>query len=196
MRRPERGLTLADAHVRLEPLRPEHAAELYAACGHPEVFRWVFPGRMDAPADMTRVVDLAMAEAERGTRVPLLIRTADGAAVGSTSFLDIEPASRRLEIGATFLARAVWRTAVNSATKRLLLGHAFDDLGAGRVALKTDGENRRSQAAIERLGARNEGTLRQHMVRGDGTIRDTVYYSILASEWPAVRSRLEAGLAG
>jgi RimJ/RimL family protein N-acetyltransferase len=196
MRRPERGLVLADAHVRLEPLTLEHAAELYESCGDPGAFRWVFPGRMESPADMARLVDLAMTEADRSTRVPLLIRTTDGSAVGSTSFLDIEPASRRLEIGATFLAPRVWRTAVNTTTKRLLLGHAFDDLGAGRVALKTDGENRRSQVAIERIGAQYEGTLRQHMVRGDGTIRDTVYYSILAAEWPAVRARLDAALAG
>ena len=103
--------------------------------------------------------------------------------------------SERLEIGWTWLAPSRWRTAANTEAKLLQLRHAFDDLGAGRVALKTDGRNARSQAAIERLGGIREGMLRRHLRMPDGYIRDTVYYSILRYEWPAIRARLEARLA-
>ncbi len=115
-----------------------------------------------------------------------------GRAVGSSRFGDIDLPSERLEIGWTWLAPSRWRTALNSEVKLLQLTHAFDELGAGRVALKTDGRNAQSQAAIERLGAVREGVLRRHMRLPDGHIRDTVYYSILRDEWPAIRERLSA----
>ena len=119
---------------------------------------------------------------------------ASEAAIGSTRFLDIRPKDRQVEIGSTFLARAYWRTPANTEAKYLLLRHCFESAGCVRVALKTDGRNARSQAAIERLGAVREGVLRKHMnVRGYQ--RDTVYYSILDTEWPAVKARLEARLA-
>jgi RimJ/RimL family protein N-acetyltransferase len=120
---------------------------------------------------------------------------ASGRAIGSTRFGDISPADGRLEIGWTWIAPSYQRTAANTEAKLLQLRYAFDDLGATRVALKTDGRNVRSQAAIERLGAVREGVLRRHMRLPDGFIRDTVYYSILAEEWPAVRDRLEERLA-
>lgn len=113
---------------------------------------------------------------------------------GWTSYLDIVPAHERIEIGGTAYGLAWQRTAVNTECKLLLLGHAFDDLGYGRVALKTDGSNERSLRAIERLGAVREGVLRRHRRRPDGTWRDTVYYSIRREEWPAVRDRLVARL--
>jgi RimJ/RimL family protein N-acetyltransferase len=119
-----------------------------------------------------------------------------GHAVGSTRFGDIDVPSERVEIGWTWLAPSRWRSAVNSEAKLLQLTYAFDELGAGRVALKTDGRNERSQAAIERLGGVREGTLRRHMRMPDGFIRDTVYYSILAGEWPPIRDRLRARLYG
>jgi RimJ/RimL family protein N-acetyltransferase len=120
--------------------------------------------------------------------------SATGAAIGSTRYLDIRPKDRQLEIGSTFLGRGYWRTPANTEAKYLLLRHAFESLGCVRVALKTDGRNTRSQAAIERLGAVREGVLRKHMnVRGFQ--RDTVYFSILETEWPAVKARLEARLA-
>jgi RimJ/RimL family protein N-acetyltransferase len=118
-----------------------------------------------------------------------------GEVIGSTRLLDIRPADRQVEIGSTFLARAYWRTPANTESKLLFLTHCFERLGCVRVALKTDGRNVRSQQAIERLGAVREGVLRKHMnVRGYQ--RDTVYYSILDSEWPTVKARLEARLKG
>jgi RimJ/RimL family protein N-acetyltransferase len=117
-----------------------------------------------------------------------------GRAVGSTRFGDIDVPSERVEIGWTWLAPSRWRTPINTEAKLLQLAHAFDELGAGRVALKTDLRNARSQAAIERLGATREGVLRRHMRLADGFIRDTVYYSILRDEWPPIRDRLTARL--
>ena len=118
-----------------------------------------------------------------------------GRAIGSTRYGDIAPEHGRVEIGWTWIAPSHQRTAVNTEAKLLQLAYAFDKLGATRVALKTDGRNLRSQAAIERLGAVREGTLRRHIRLPDGFIRDTVYFSILAEEWPAVRARLEERLA-
>ena len=116
-----------------------------------------------------------------------------GRAIGSTRLLDVRPADRQVEIGATFLARAYWRTPANTESKYLFLRHCFESLGCVRVALKTDGRNVRSQEAIARLGAVREGTLRKHMnVRGYQ--RDTVYFSILDTEWPTIRARLAARL--
>lgn len=130
-----------------------------------------------------------------GTEVPFaILRRADGRPVGSTRYMDIQRPNRGLEIGWTWLGPDARRTPVNTECKRLLLGHAFDDLGAVRVQLKTDGDNVRSQRAIERLGARREGVLRRHRRRWDGSWRDTVYYSVLDDEWPAVRARLDGFL--
>ena len=118
----------------------------------------------------------------------------DGRAQGSTSYLDVDLSVSGLEIGWTWYARSLWATHVNPACKLLLLAHAFDDLEAQRVTLKTDGRNTRSQSAIRRLGARYDGTLRHNRLRADGTVRDTAYFSILASEWPEVREGLQSRL--
>ncbi len=118
-----------------------------------------------------------------------------GCVLGSTSYLDVQPVNAALEIGSTTYAPAVWGGPVNPETKLLLLGYAFDVLGAGRVQLKTDIRNTRSQRAIERLGARYEGVLRRHMRRDDGTMRDTVMFSIIAEEWPAVHEALTKRVA-
>jgi RimJ/RimL family protein N-acetyltransferase len=123
------------------------------------------------------------------------VDAATGRAVGSTRFGDIAPEHGRVEIGWTWIAPSHQRTAVNTEAKLLQLTYAFEELGATRVALKTDGRNLRSQAAIERLGAVREGVLRRHIRMPDGFMRDTVYYSILADEWPSVKARLEARLA-
>ncbi len=123
------------------------------------------------------------------------VDVASGRAVGSSRFGDIAPEHGRVEIGWTWIAPSHQRTAVNSEAKLLQLSYAFDELGATRVALKTDGRNLRSQAAIERLGAVREGTLRRQLRMPDGFIRDTVYFSILAEEWPAVKARLAERLA-
>ncbi len=188
-------VVLEGRHVRLEPLGPEHRADLEAAVAEdPNALRLGAPlftmGGWDpwydeAAAGMAdgRYVAWATLDAVRGT------------AIGSTRFADIDVPSERLEIGWTWLAPSRWRTAANTEAKLLQLRHAFDDLGAGRVALKTDGRNARSQAAIERLGGVREGTLRRHLRMPDGYVRDTVYYSILRNEWPPIRARLEARLA-
>lgn len=123
-----------------------------------------------------------------------VVHRESGRAVGWTTYMDIDVADERLEIGSTWYGRAYWRTAVNTDTKLLLLTHAFEELGMGRVQLKTDHLNERSQAAIARLGARREGVLRRHRRRHDGSWRDTVYFSLLADEWPEARARLRARL--
>ena len=137
-----------------------------------------------------------MASELAGTRVPFVIRRqSDQHIVGTTSFFDIRKPERALEIGHTWLAPPACRTAVNTATKLLLLSHCFETLGCRRVQLKTDARNEISQRAIERLGATREGTLRKHMRLHDGFIRDTVFYSILPEEWPAIKARLTARLS-
>jgi RimJ/RimL family protein N-acetyltransferase len=127
-------------------------------------------------------------EREKVTNTLILAR---GEAVGGTTYLDISKPDCRLEIGNTWLGRASWRTSVNTECKFLLLRHAFETLAANRVQLKTDARNHRSQRAIERLGAVKEGVLRKYQVMGDGFVRDTVMYSVIASDWPAVKARLE-----
>jgi len=188
-------VTLDGKHVRLEPLTPAHTGELRQTGSDPEIWRWM-PARPPATAEaMAAIVDTALTEQARGERMPFAIRDrTSGVAVGSSSYLDVVSAHRRLEIGWTWLGRDWWRTPANTEAKLLLLSHAFDTLGATRVALKTDAANVRSQAAIERIGGVREGTLRAHLIRPDGTRRDTVYFSILADEWPAARERLTARL--
>jgi RimJ/RimL family protein N-acetyltransferase len=124
-----------------------------------------------------------------------VVDRASGMAVGSTSYLAVVPEHERLEIGSTWLARRLWRTAANTEAKLLLLGHAFEALGAGRVEFKTDALNDRSRRALERLGARPEGVFRRHMVMPDGRRRDSAWYAVTLEDWPAVRARLEARLA-
>lgn len=190
------AVPLANPWIELEPLSPAHLAELDAAVSEPdELFRWVYIWR-PGPDGLAGPLERTLAAAARGEVVPWAIRRrADGQVVGSTSYLDVDAANRRVEVGATWIGPAWWRTEVNTATKLLVIGHAFETLGLERVALKTDHLNVRSQRAIERLGAVREGVLRHHMRRSDGSWRDTVYYSILRDEWPGVRTRLEAVLA-
>jgi N-acetyltransferase len=188
-------VVLVGDHVRLEPLGPQHARDLAEELGtDDDVWRWL----VDPPGDeagMAGFVAGALAERQAGDRFPFaVVEQASGRAVGSSSYLDIVPEHRRIEIGWTFYARRVWRSAVNTESKLLLLGHAFEDLGYERVALKTHHENQRSQAAIARLGATREGVLRHHMVDRYGGWRDSVYYSILSAEWPQVRHGLRSAL--
>ena len=193
MRRPE-PIVLEARHVRLEPLDESHRADLEAAAGEdPEALH------LGALLFTLRGWDAWFGEAREGIAdgryvVWATVEVASGRAVGSTRFADIDVPSERLEIGWTWLAPSRWRTAINSEAKLLQLTYAFDDLGAGRVALKTDARNMRSQAAIERLGAIREGTLRRHWRMPDGFIRDTVYYSILSDEWAAIKPKLQERL--
>ncbi|GAB2878369.1 GNAT family N-acetyltransferase [Streptomyces mayteni] len=189
-----RPTVLTGKHVRLEPLALGHLDDLFAAGGcAEEVWRWVPRPAPRTREELGRALAELLAEGERGARVPFaVVHRADGRAIGWTAFMDIDAGDERLEIGYTWYGPAYWRTAVNTETKLLLLGHAFDELGMGRVQLKADHRNERSQAAIARLGARREGVLRRHVRRSDGTWRDTVYFSLLATEWPAARAALTA----
>jgi RimJ/RimL family protein N-acetyltransferase len=189
-------VVLEGRHVRLEPLAERHAPELAEAGADPEVWRWMPVAPPAVDSDMRALVAALLARADAGVQLPFAqVDLRSGRAVGMTSYLDIAPADGRIEIGWTWLGRPWWRTAINTEAKLLLLGHAFDALGLNRVALKTDARNERSQAAIARIGGVREGVLRAHMVRPDGTLRDTVYFSVLATEWPDVRIRLMARLA-
>jgi RimJ/RimL family protein N-acetyltransferase len=191
---------LVGATVRLTPVDPDRdAAALFAALDRDEVWRHV-PRRPPTPERYAA----AMAEAAGDpTRQQWLVRgrrpvggLAAGSVLGTTSYLDAAVPDARLEIGATMYVPSVWGTAVNPDAKLALLTLAFDGLGVGRVQLKTDVRNLRSQRAIARLGARYEGTLRRYQRRDDGTVRDSVLFSITAEDWPGVRERLVARLEG
>lgn len=192
MRPPER-VTLAGQFVRLEPLDERHRDDLLAAAAEDSsTFRYMGTDLSLGPDAWAPY----LADAQRPEYVAwATVDAATGRAVGSTRFGDIAPEHGRVEIGWTWIAPSHQRRATNTEAKLLQLTYAFDVLGATRVALKTDGRNLRSQAAIERLGAQREGALRRHMRMPDGFIRDTVYFSILDDEWPAVKARLEERLA-
>ena len=166
-----------------------------AALSAPEIWEHI-PYRVTTPADVAGIVELAVAAAAAGSAVSFAMRRrAEGELVGSTTLFLTAPAVPTIEIGATWIVPRWQRTRVNTEAKRLLLGHCFETLGCARVELKTDVRNLRSRAAIRRIGAIEEGTLRNHMRRADGSLRDSVYFSIVAGEWPAVRGRLDARLA-
>ena len=186
--------TLTGTRIRLEPLSEGHHPALCAVGLDAELWQWS-PRPLRTPADMAAYIEFALAERAAGRALPfVIVDQATGRAIGSTRFGAIEPAHRRVEIGWTWLGRPWQRTAVNTEAKYLLLRHAFETLGCIRVELKTDALNERSRAAIRRIGAREEGILRSHMVTASGRIRDSVYYSILDGEWPAVKRNLEARL--
>lgn len=184
-------VTLAGRVVRLEPLRAEHVPALAAVGLDPAL--WQFIPTQVATADaMQAYVETALAEEARGVSLPFVIRSvATGDIVGSTRFGNIERAHKRLEIGWTWLAPGAQRTGANTDAKRLLLTHAFETLDANRVELKTDALNTKSRNAILRIGATQEGVFRQHLITASGRVRDTVYFSIVRAEWPAVKARLE-----
>ncbi|WP_405898633.1 GNAT family N-acetyltransferase [Streptomyces sp. NBC_00727] len=186
-------VTLTGRHVRVEPLAPAHLDDLFAAGGgDDEVWRWLGTPTPRTPQEMEALLAAMLTDA---SYVPFaVVHRASGRAIGWTTYLDVDVANERLEIGWTWYGRAYWRSAVNTETKLLMLTHAFEDLGMGRVQLKTDHLNERSQAAIARLGAQREGVRRRHRRRPDGSWRDTVYFSLLAEEWPEAKGRLTAWL--
>lgn len=183
---------LITARVRLEPLRESHRDELACAANAPEV--WTHMPSNASGGGFLAWFEQALSAAQTEREAVWAVR-ADGEVVGSTRYLAIEPAHRKLEIGHTWYTPSVWGTRVNPACKFALLRYAFETLGFNRVELKTDSRNLRSQAAILKLGATREGVFRAHMVRRDGTLRDSVYFSIIGQEWPQVRDRLSARLA-
>ena len=181
--------------VRLEPLSLDHLPALTAVGLDSELWRWTLAVNQ-SPGDMRNYVEAALAAAAAGTEVPFAtVERATGRVIGSTRYLSIEPHHRRLEIGYTWIAPAWQRTAVNTEAKLLMLAHAFNVLGALRVEFKTDSLNERSRAALLAIGAKEEGTLRNHMVTESGRRRHSVYYSVIEDEWPQVRQHLESRLA-
>ena len=187
-------VTLKGRWLTLEAIDERHAPGLFDAMQDEDVCRylaWPPPTTLDETLTLIREARELMARGQ--AIVYAQTWNATGRAIGSTRLLDIRPADRQVEIGSTFLAREYWRTPANTESKYLFLRHCFEALGCVRVALKTDGRNVRSQEAIARLGAMREGTLRRHM-KVRGYQRDTVYFSILDDEWPAVKARLEARL--
>jgi RimJ/RimL family protein N-acetyltransferase len=186
---------LEGRHVRLEPLKPEHATGLAEIGLDEDLWKWI-PTPVRTPEEMIAYIQTALTEQANGSALPFaLIETARSRLIGSTRFGNIDRAHHRVEIGWTWVARQWQRTASNTEAKYLLLRHAFETLKCIRVELKTDSLNDRSRAAILRIGAREEGTFRNHMITASGRIRHTVYFSILDSEWPEVKARLEAKLS-
>src|SRR5438477_3554432 len=186
-------VTIEGSVVRLEPVRLDHAAQLWqVAKDHlDDIFRW-FPYRMRTREDFDGLVANASAEQERGESVVFAtVEKSSGRVIGSTRFMNIDRANRRVEIGSTWIAPAWQRSAVNTEAKYLMLRHAFETWKCIRVELKTDALNQKSRKAILRLGAKEEGTLRRHLITWTGRVRDTVYFSILDSEWNDVKKKLE-----
>lgn len=189
-------VTLTGRHVRLEPLAHSHAPDLAVVGQDENLWQYIPYPPVHSEADMRAWIDDLLARQAKGADLPFaVVDQASGRAIGATRYLDIQPANRALEIGGTWYGLAYQRTAANTEAKSLLLGHAFETLGCNRVQLKTDLRNERSQRAIERLGAVREGVLRHCVVMPDGYRRSSVYYSVLAEEWPAVKQRLAGMLA-
>lgn len=185
---------LQGRHVRLEPLTLEHSAGLAEVGLDDNLWKWI-PTPVRTSEEMRVYVQTALEEQAAGSALPFaLIEKSSGRVIGSTRYANIDRVHHRLEVGWTWVARPWQRTAINTEAKYLLLKHAFETLKCMRVELKTDSLNARSRAAILRIGAHEEGTFRNHMITASGRIRHTVYFSIVDSEWPEVKVRLEAKL--
>ena len=190
-------LTLEGTKVRLEPICPQHAGIFWNIAENDlgEIFRWI-PYPMQTPEDFRKLIDQIFDEQQRGESVAFAtVERASGQTVGSTRFMNIDRANRRVEIGSTWIIPAWQRTAVNTEAKYLMLRHAFEVWKCIRVELKTDALNQKSRSAILRIGAKEEGTLRRHLLTWTGRVRDTVYFSILDNEWPDAKRKLEEYLA-
>lgn len=184
-------VVLRGRYVRLEPLSQTHAADLLHAGRDRDIWQYMPRAPLRSEADIEQLIAEAVVEMASGAQIPFaIVHVQSGAAIGSTRYLDLRPAHRALEIGWTWIATAHQRTPVNTECKLLLLGHAFDTLGAVRVQFKTDARNTRSQTAIDRIGGHREGMLRRSFILRDGFVRDSVYFSIVDDEWPAVKQRL------
>lgn len=194
MRNPE-PCTLSTPEVRLEPMAADHVDGLQAAARDGELWNLRVTS-VPAPGEAQAYVAAALKGREQGHMLPFIVRdVASGSIIGSTRYHDIVVAIERLEIGYTWYARSWQRSHVNTSCKLLLMTHAFETLGVQLVGWRTDNFNFASQRAIERLGARKDGVLRHHAARSDGTVRDTVMYSLAAGEWPEVKAHLQYQLA-
>ena len=185
--------TLAGTHVRLQPLAAAHASALASAVQDGALWQPFYSSVPD-PAGVQAYVATALAEQAAGRALPFVVRDAHGGIVGSTRYYDLAPGVPRLSIGYTWYAQRVQRSGLNTEAKLLLLGHAFDTLGCIAVELRTSWFNTASRAAIARLGAKQDGVLRNHMRHRDGSVRDSVVFSILDHEWPALRTHLRERL--
>ena len=189
-------VVLTGQFVRLEPLTEDHAAGLAAVGMDDSIWEYMPYGAMHSEDDIRRWIGTIMDRSAEGTDLPFaVIHLATGRVAGTTRFMEIRPEHNGLEIGGTWYGEEFRRTQVNTECKYLLLRQAFEELGCIWVQLKTDSRNERSQRAIERLGAVKEGILRNHMILPDGYIRHSIYYSIINSEWPQVKIKLEEMLA-
>ncbi|BDT61057.1 N-acetyltransferase [Massilia varians] len=184
-------VTLEFNGLRLEPLAPHHEDGLRAAAGDGELWTLRVTS-VPEPHNAAQYIGTALDTRDRLAFA--VVDAREGRVLGTTSYHDIVPSVDRVEIGYTWYARSVQRTHVNTSCKLLLLSHAFDTLGCGVVGLRTDCENHASQAAIERLGAKKDGVIRHHALRRDGSVRDTVMYSILRGEWPFIKRALHERL--
>jgi N-acetyltransferase len=193
---PVTPIVLQGKHVRLEPLTLDHAPGLFEQGREAEIWKHLFWPPLATLHDAEKFIEWSLACARNGSEVPFAtVDRVGGRVAGTTRYMDIQPDHEGLEIGWTWLGREYRRTPLNTECKLLLMEHAFERLGAVRVQFKTDHLNVQSQKAIERLGAKKEGMLRSHRRRLDGTHRDSVYYSVIASEWPMVKQRLNEFLA-
>jgi RimJ/RimL family protein N-acetyltransferase len=186
--------TLESTIVRLEPLRRDHAGLFWDIAKNDleDIFRWI-PYPMQTREDFEKLIDKAFEEQERGESIVFAtVEKKSGRTIGSTRFMNIDRVNRRVEIGSTWIAPAWQRTAINTEAKYLMFRQAFEIWKCIRVELKTDALNHRSRNAILRIGAKEEGTLRRHLITWTGRVRDTVYFSVLDSEWPDVKARLES----
>jgi RimJ/RimL family protein N-acetyltransferase len=183
-------ITLEGTHATLRPLRAEHAPGLADAVVDGELWRLWYTF-IPSPEDMEKEIARRLALREAGSMLPFTVFDAAGAPIGMTTYMNIDAAAKRVEIGATWYRRSVQRTPVNTECKRMLLAHAFETLECIAVEFRTNFFNFQSRRAIERLGAKQDGILRSHQRNKDGTLRDTVVYSITAAEWPTVRTHLD-----
>jgi len=189
-------ITLEGSVVRLEPIRRDHADLFWAAAKDnlDDIFQWI-PYRMKSRDDFKLLIEKAFAEQDRGESVVFAtVERSSGRTIGSTRFMNIDRANHRVEIGSTWISVAWQRSAVNTEAKYLMLRQAFEVWKCIRVELKTDALNQKSRNATLRIGAKEEGTLRKHVITWTGRVRDSVYFSILDSEWPEVKAKLEARL--
>jgi RimJ/RimL family protein N-acetyltransferase len=188
-------VVLEGKYVRMEPLTLAHHAALWEAGNDARIFEW-FPAPVRSSEEMREWIETALAQQAAGIALPFVtVEKTSGSVAGSTRFNNFDAANRRVEIGWTWLAPRFQRSACNTEAKYLMLRHAFETLGLNRVEFKTDSLNEASRRALLRIGAKEEGTFRNHMVTASGRLRHSVWFSVIAEEWPAVKSALEAKLA-
>ena len=183
-------VTLRGQHARLEPLAHQHRDGLVEAVKDGELYKLWYTS-VPTPDGMTREIDRRLGLQASGTMLPFTVFDAEGKIAGMTTYMNVDAANRRVEIGSTWYAKRVQRGPLNTQCKLLLLGHAFEALSCIAVEFRTHFFNHQSRRAIERLGAKQDGILRSHQIAPNGTLRDTVVFSIIAAEWPTVKAHLD-----